>query len=188
MLKLGETWAQRLRRIERSYSWRLALHPNEIKRLIKQAAILAQSNTTLPESFIMLFIAWEAMQRRVLRVGLAARSMTKHDSDKWLGNARLASKSGFQESFMTLYGADPSQVAGIGHLMRELSRVNSLRHSYIHGRSRTSPDQFRNASAVLIDLLAADWEEALKQLLDNQKLSTRQTDPLKRISASRKSA
>jgi hypothetical protein len=157
------------------------LDPNEIRRLIAHAKVLLVNNQTTPEAFILLYIAWEGLVRRILRVHLAARGMNKEEANLALANARLSSSFGTREAFIEILGSNLNQIKGVGHLFRNLKMLNDLRHRYVHGRSRTSPKIFRTASETLIQILEADWATVNLNVLKGSGLKYKSIDPYKRI-------
>jgi hypothetical protein len=157
--------------------------PNEIQRLIAHGKRLAENPSTSPEAFLILYVAWEAFVRRLLRIALAAQGFDRTQSDIELRDAKLSSKDGLKLEFRKLYGREMAQTPGVGHMFRDLSKINVLRHKFAHGRSRTKPETYLWASGVLISLIDAEWELILGRLLADRNIVTSSTNPMGRIVA-----
>ncbi len=162
------------------------MDPNEIVRLRNHAIVLLECPTTSPEGFVLLYIAWEGLVRRILRVGLAAKGMNKTSANTFLRDARLSSRDGIANAFVDVYEIKPQSLRGVGHLLRDLPKVNELRHRYVHGRGNTSPEKFDAMARVLLQLLDADWQVALSTQLNRIGFSNKNSDPLKRIIAAKR--
>ena len=161
------------------------MNPSEIRRLIAHAKILLVNSATTPEAFLILYVAWEALVRRILRIAFAAKGLGKRAADAELKKMHLSSKHGIHDAFLATYGSRLANLTRLGHLFRDIDAINKLRHRYVHGRGRASPQDFRKHCSTLLHILEANWEPAIALALKKQGLVARQANPYKRIVASK---
>ena len=90
-----------------------------------------------------------------------------------------------RDTFLEVYGAHPQQLKGLGARFREAEKAQKVRNAIIHGNRGASPQDFQKLTLALLELLEADWQGPLKELLKAQGRSTRYCDPLSRIQASK---
>lgn len=156
------------------------LKPSEIKRLVHSARRSLEISGAQPDAFLLAFVAWEALQVRILTVGLFAKGLDVKGAQAEILARQVWKKENREALFLELYGYRPANAPKVGKLFRKAQTFDSLRGRFIHGQSRTSPDRFANATADLISILESDWSQDLKFLLKKQGLRLASADPLKR--------
>ena len=153
------------------------MNPAEISRLAKSALDLAKQSGRSPESFVVAYIAWEALKIRILLVGMTANGMSVSEAKKVVSLLEIWQGDKYSKAFKSYFGLFPNNTPGIGRLFNKAESFKSLRNGFVHGSRKTSPAKFREATIELVGIIEADWGLHLGSLL----LNSKNLDPMKRL-------
>ena len=157
------------------------MQPNEILRLVEQAKLLAKAPETMPDAFVLSFVAWEGLKVRILVAALKADGHSVAESRAFIRNENLWKSANFDNAFAKLYGSLPSNSMGVGKVFRSLDRATKIRNAYVHGFSRTSPERFQMEFRAIIEAIESDWETLLNQLRRRNRISNLVQHPLSNL-------
>ena len=163
------------------------MDPNEIRRLLATAEILSRDKSSIPEAFLVAFVAWEGLKFRILLVGYAARGLKVAEARRLIRDADIWNTSNYNTLFEYLFGARPQNAPQVGYLFNALDGAMRLRNRFVHGTGRAAPIRFRTAYEEICRATNADWESALSKLLSKRGLTPKVTNPLNRIRVTTKS-
>jgi len=161
------------------------MKPSEIRRLALSARLaLAQRNTT-PDAFLLAYVAWEALQIRILVVGICASGLSVAEAYQLIKESKVWRSDNRDSLFNEYFGSKPQNAKFVGRLFNKANKSKSIRDRYVHGFKRTSPAIFEKATHELLSILEGDWGTPLKKLLRSIGKDTPFCDPMSTIRGAR---
>lgn len=134
------------------------MNPSSIEVLIARCRFTVDEPENdyarLAESFLIAWVAWEALRTRFLRVVLHQQGWMIKDVDKVLSQRKISSMHDFAKVITAVGMKHPHQWPKASvEAWKMLEKIEQIRHRLIHGFRRIDPEVLKKSTCVVCSLL-----------------------------------
>ena len=152
------------------------------------ARLALGDKNSAPDAFLLAYVAWEALQIRILVVGICASGESVAEAYMKIKTAKVWRSENRDALFVEYLGSKPQNAKFIGRFFNQANKSKSIRDNYVHGFGRTSPEIFERATSELLSVLEEDWGTPINKLLKSLGIECSSCDPMSTVRANKNRA